>query len=50
MDEILINKKTTIDRCIKRIQDDYQDDFDHNYTKQDAVILNIERACRQLSI
>ena len=46
MDEILINKKTTINRCIKRIQDDFQDDFKSNYTKQDAVILNIERACQ----
>ncbi len=46
MDEILINKKTTINRCIKRIQDDFQNDFKSNYTKQDAVILNIERACQ----
>jgi len=46
MDEILINKKTTINRCIKRIHDDFQDDFKFNYTKQDAVILNIERACQ----
>lgn len=46
MDEILINKKTTISRCIKRIQDDFQDDFKSNYTKQDAIILNIERACQ----
>ena len=46
MDEILINKKTTINRCIKRIQDDFHDDFKTNYTKQDAVILNIERACQ----
>ena len=46
MDEILINKKTSIDRCIKRINEDFQDDFLTNYTKQDAVILNIERACQ----
>ncbi|GAB1454000.1 type II toxin-antitoxin system toxin [Draconibacterium sp.] len=46
MDEILINKKTSIERCIRRIRDDYQDDFATNYTKQDAVILNIERACQ----
>lgn len=46
MDEILINKSTTIDRCIKRIGEDYQDDFKTNFTKQDAVILNIERACQ----
>ena len=46
MDEILLNKKTTIERCIKRIHQDYQDDFLTNFTKQDAVILNIERACQ----
>ena len=46
MDEILINKKTSIDRCIKRINEDFQEDFLTNYTKQDAVILNIERACQ----
>lgn len=46
MDEILINKKTSIERCIKRIQEDFQDDFLTNYTKQDSVILNIERACQ----
>lgn len=42
MDEILINKKSSIERCIKRIQED----FLTNYTKQDSVILNIERACQ----
>lgn len=46
MDEILLNKSITIDRCIKRIREDYQDDFQTNFTKQDAVILNIERACQ----
>jgi len=46
MDEILINKKTSIERCINRIQEDFQEDFLTNYTKQDSVILNIERACQ----
>jgi uncharacterized protein YutE (UPF0331/DUF86 family) len=46
MDEILLNKKTTINRCIKRIRDDFQEDFKSNYTKQDSVILNIERVCQ----
>ena len=46
MDEILLNKETTIERCIKRIHQDYDDDFLTNFTKQDAVILNIERACQ----
>lgn len=46
MDEILIHKKTTIERCLKRISEDYGDDFKNNFTNQDAVILNIERACQ----
>lgn len=46
MDEILINKQTTINRCLKRISEDFQDDFESNFTQQDAVILNIERACQ----
>ena len=46
MDEILLNKSATISRCIKRILEDYQDDFKVNFTKQDSVILNIERACQ----
>jgi len=46
MDEILINKQTTINRCIKRIREDYQGDFRENFTRQDSVILNIERACQ----
>ncbi len=46
MDEILIHKAATIDRCIKRIKEDYQDDFLSNYTRQDVVVLNIERACK----
>ena len=46
MDEILINKKSSIERCINRIKEDFQEDFLTNYTKQDSVILNIERACQ----
>ena len=46
MDEILINKQSTINRCIKRIQEDYREDFRENFTRQDSVILNIERACQ----
>ena len=46
MDDILINKAATIERCIKRIHEEYGDDFRTNYTKQDAIILNIERACQ----
>ena len=46
MDDVLVNKAATIERCIKRIQEEYRDDFRTNYTRQDAIILNIERACQ----
>jgi len=47
MDEVIINKCEFIKRCIKRIEEDYDEEFEENYTKQDAVILNIQRAIQQ---
>ncbi len=47
-DDIILNKITIIERCIKRIQEEYygfEEEFEEKYTKQDAVILNIQRAC-----
>jgi len=45
--DILNNKAQTINRCVKRIIDEYCADPDNlkDYTKQDAIILNILRAC-----
>ena len=43
---VLINKAATIERCIARIREDYDDEFRTNYTKQDAIMMNIERACQ----
>ncbi len=47
MNDILINKIATINRCIRRIQTVYDDgtEFKQDYTQQDSVILNIQRAC-----
>lgn len=47
IDDILLNKAQTIERCIKRIQEEYTgaEELKNNYTKQDAIILNIQRAC-----
>ncbi|PJC86329.1 hypothetical protein CSW98_08920 [Vibrio sp. HA2012] len=48
MDDVLINKITIIERCLQRIAEEYQgdsDDFRRNFTKQDSVILNLQRAC-----
>ena len=45
--DIIINKTATIERCIYRINEEYNNDPENlkNYTKQDSIILNIQRAC-----
>jgi len=48
MNDVIINKLATIDRCLSRIQEVYEqagDKFLSDYTKQDSVILNLQRAC-----
>jgi uncharacterized protein YutE (UPF0331/DUF86 family) len=47
-DDVLLNKAATIERCVARAREEYQHDpvdFLRNYTRQDAAILNIQRAC-----
>jgi uncharacterized protein YutE (UPF0331/DUF86 family) len=45
--DVILNKVQVIERCIKRINEEYADNPDNlsNYTKQDSIILNIQRAC-----
>ncbi len=47
MDDVVINKAAIIERCIKRVDEEYQGNYDNlkNFTKQDSIILNIQRAC-----
>lgn len=48
VNDVLINKSATIERCIKRAREEYNKDpasFEKDYTRQDAAILNIQRAC-----
>jgi len=48
VDDVLINKAATIERCVARAREEYQVDpnsFATNHTRQDAAILNIQRAC-----
>ncbi len=50
MNDIVINKIQSIQRCVQRAREEYQSDpdgFDANYSKQDAAVLNILRACEQ---
>jgi len=47
-DDVLINKAATIERCIKRVREEYDKNpatFATDHTRQDAAILNIQRAC-----
>jgi uncharacterized protein YutE (UPF0331/DUF86 family) len=47
VDDVIFNKVAIIERCIRRIQEEYQRNFSNleNYTKQDSIILNIQRSC-----
>jgi len=45
--DVILNKISIIERCIKRIHEEYDKNPKNleNYTKQDSIILNLQRAC-----
>jgi uncharacterized protein YutE (UPF0331/DUF86 family) len=47
MKDVIYNKSQIIERCIDRIHEVYEGNKENlkNYTKQDSIILNIQRAC-----
>ena len=48
-DNVVLNKTATMERCIRRVLEEYQGfekEFSNNFTKQDSVILNLERLCQ----
>lgn len=47
MNDIVLNKIATIERCVDRIAEVYEGNPDNltDFTKQDSIILNIQRAC-----
>ena len=48
MNDVIINKTVNIERCIKRIEDVYQEVGDNlatDFTRQDSILLNLQRAC-----
>ncbi|MDC7234624.1 MAG: DUF86 domain-containing protein [Spirochaetales bacterium] len=50
MRDVVINKAASIQRCIERVIEEYEaagDQFNRDYTRQDAAILNLTRACEQ---
>uniref|UniRef100_A0A7C5Z6E8 DUF86 domain-containing protein n=1 Tax=Caldicellulosiruptor owensensis TaxID=55205 RepID=A0A7C5Z6E8_9FIRM len=46
IDDIIANKIQAIERCLKRIDEEYEQNPKNllNYTKQDSIILNLQRA------
>ena len=48
MDDIILNKKETIERCVKQIRAYYEKPselpFDEDFFKQDAIAINLQRA------
>lgn len=45
--DVILNKIDTIERCLNRIRKVYDNDPENlnDYTKQDSIVLNIQRAC-----
>jgi uncharacterized protein YutE (UPF0331/DUF86 family) len=47
-DDVLINKASVIERCVRRAREEFTAAGEHfatDYTRQDAAVLNIQRAC-----
>ncbi|OGI53229.1 MAG: hypothetical protein A2W42_07875 [Candidatus Muproteobacteria bacterium RIFCSPHIGHO2_01_60_12] len=47
-DDVLLNKAAIIERCLKRIEDEYrghENEIERNFTRQDSIVLNLLRAC-----
>lgn len=48
MDDVLLNKTAIIERCLKRLHEEYvgyEGELETNFTRQDAIVLNLQRAC-----
>lgn len=45
--DVILNKISIIERCVHRIREEYDDQPANlnNFTKQDSIILNLQRAC-----
>lgn len=44
---VIINKFDSIERCIKRIYEEYEDNTENleDYRRMDSIVLNLQRAC-----
>ena len=48
VDDVRLNKSAIIERCLRRIDEEYsgrKDELVTNQTRQDAILLNLQRAC-----
>ncbi len=48
VDDVVLNKVATIERCVARAREEYAaagDHFETDHSRQDAAILNVQRAC-----
>ena len=46
-ESVILNKFEIVERCIKRINEEYQNDRNSldDYRKMDCIVLNLQRAC-----
>lgn len=44
---VIINKSIIIENCLNRINEEYENNANNlnDYTKQDSIVLNLQRAC-----
>lgn len=50
MDNIILAKLASIERCLSRIEEEYQasgKNLEHDILRQDSIVLNLQRACEQ---
>ncbi len=48
VEDVILNKASSIERCIRRIEEEYagtEQNLLENQTKQDAIVLNLQRTC-----
>lgn len=47
MDDVVVNKSVTIERCLARVREEYGDGtgLESDQRRQDALVLNLLRAC-----
>lgn len=48
MDEVLLGKAAIVERCLRRIDEEYRGheaELTTNFTRQDSILLNLQRSC-----